>query len=196
MGAACGGWWCAHLVRVRVNETHPPPGCQSTCGHPPGVWIGLPVRAPSLWRSHVGDVDDDTKPQAGDCSGPSGEGYQLGWYRDVDIDPELADGDWGWTAQDYTLAYALGVDSNLEAQQMVIDELTSAANPLLERIGFDSERGCFFAYAATEADMAALVEFIAGMVARRHPAAIPGTITDSPAYLRRFDDLYDLHADG
>jgi hypothetical protein len=109
--------------------------------------------------------------------------YQLPWYRDSDRfedDPEM----WrGYTAQDYTLAYALDADDNVEAQQRVVDAVVSVNPELAERVTFDSERGCFFAYTDTEADMRALVAVIADLVAAVAPHAVPGKITDSPVYV-------------
>lgn len=91
----------------------------------------------------------------------------------------------GWTAQDYTLCVALGVDDNYAAQALVEEALQRSDRQLFERIRFDSEMGCFFAYADSEADIAALASAVADLVAAGpFPAAIPGGMDASPAFIR------------
>lgn len=111
--------------------------------------------------------------------------YELPWYNDREAFGEpvnYADAERrGYTAQDYTLCHALGVAGNHDAQRVV--QTAVAGTSLEHNIQFDSEHGCFFAYAATSEHMAALADVVAGLVAARNPDAQPGTIYDSPAFL-------------
>lgn len=109
--------------------------------------------------------------------------YEVPWYHDIerlgdDSDPNA------WTIQDYTLARALGVDNNYEAEKLVADELQRTDQSLAERITFDSEHGCFFAYATSEGDITELARIINALVAAGGFEGKPGTILDSPAFLR------------
>jgi hypothetical protein len=124
---------------------------------------------------------------------PTPPQYPLPWYRDQDRFPEDPDMWNGWSAQDYTLSYALGVSDNVEAERVVVTELERSAPELLGRLSFDSERGCFFAHSSNEEDMVALVAVVADLVATTHPASIPGRFEDSPTYIRRWDSLTVPH---
>ena len=116
-------------------------------------------------------------------------GYPLPWYKDEDEFPEDPDMWRGWTAQDYTLAYALGVEDNHQANDLVEAALVEIDPALCARVRFDSEAGCFFAHTDTQDDMVALAAVVAGMVAATHPSAIPGDITTSPAFIGRWSGL-------
>lgn len=110
--------------------------------------------------------------------------YPLPWYRDQDAFPDDPDMWRGFTAQDYTLAFALDVEDNHAAEQVVRDAVRARNGTLVHRIRFDSEAGCFFAHTDDEQDMKALIGIVAELVDRHHPDAIPGTIADSPASIR------------
>jgi hypothetical protein len=87
-----------------------------------------------------------------------------------------------WVLRDYGLAYALGVEWNTDAEKIVEEKLAEQNQALFQRVEFDSEMGCFFAYAKSEHDAGELAVFIAGLVtAGPHPDAMPGaTMLDSP----------------
>lgn len=117
-------------------------------------------------------------------------GYELTPYDDRSIGSDRD----GWTLQDYTLAGALGVESNYDAEALVAERLAQLDTDdhaalgvdegLAGRVRFDSEYGCFFAHADGRADLDAVAKLIAAMVAAgAHPSATPGGITDSPAYV-------------
>ncbi len=57
-----------------------------------------------------------------------------------------------WVVKDFGLADALGLDSNYEAQSLVQAELAGEDATVFERVSFDSEGSCFFAYCDTESD--------------------------------------------
>lgn len=103
--------------------------------------------------------------------------YPVPFYDDADIDVDTGE----WTIQDYTLCVALDLDDNYAAQAAV----AAAMSPeLAGRIRLDSEHGCFFAH-GTEADIRALAALIADLVAAGpHPAAAPGGMDASPAFIR------------
>jgi hypothetical protein len=115
--------------------------------------------------------------------------YPLPWYDDRDKFSEPPGDTWRFTAQDYTLAYALDVPTNYEAEALVRDALTAAHPEVAARVTFDSEAGCFFAYTDTVADMEVLVAVVAELVDGHHPDAVPGGIFDSPAAIRPWDSL-------
>lgn len=91
--------------------------------------------------------------------------FELLWYDDRDAYDEPVADRWRFTAQDHTLADALGVRSNHEAQRLVHAAVTAVDSVLAERIEFDSEYSCFFAYADSRADMEALAEIVGAVVA-------------------------------
>ena len=91
------------------------------------------------------------------------------------------------TAMDYTLCAALNVAGNYEAEQLVSERLHANFSGIEEKVEFDSEYGCFFAYTNDAEAMMALLEVVQGLVAERNPDAVPGTIFDSPATLRGGD---------
>lgn len=91
-----------------------------------------------------------------------------------------------WMIRDYTLFSALGVATNYCAQDAVGREVErQGLDPT--RFEFDSELGCFFAYAKTKADIDRLAELIGELVAKGpNPDAVPGwDIEDSPMYFGR-----------
>jgi hypothetical protein len=118
--------------------------------------------------------------------------YPLPHYRNVAEFPDEPDM-WEhlWTAQDYTLSVALDVDDNYVAQHLVVDRLAQRHPGVAERVAFDSEFGCFFAHADSDADMAVLYQVIGDLVAERNPDAVPGDMWSSPGALRRWNDLLD-----
>lgn len=117
--------------------------------------------------------------------------YELPWYENRARFPDLPELFAGFTAQDYTLAYALGVPDNYAAEMVVSTHLHEHHPDLATRVRFESEMGCFFAYTDTEGDMLSLVACVAGLVSRTHPSAHPGSILDSPAAIRRWEDLLE-----
>lgn len=139
-------------------------------------------------RQHRTMADETPNDQTGDTSGDAAaQGYQLPWYCDQERFPEDPDMWGGYTAQDYTLAYALDLEHNRQADELVAAAVAERDPQLADRVRFDSERGCFFAYTDTEDEMRRLVAVVAALVAERNPAAIPGDITTSPAFIRRWD---------
>lgn len=118
---------------------------------------------------------------------PSTSGYELPWYCDRETFPDDETMWKGFTAQDYTLAYALGVDHNRQAEELVQAQLQVSAPELVSRVEFDSEMGCFFAYTKTSEDMVALAGVVASMVAQINPAAVPGDMSFSPAFIRTWN---------
>lgn len=109
--------------------------------------------------------------------------YQLPIYSDAE--DGLGD---GWRAQDYTLAYALGVDDNYAAEAIV--QRAAAEHEATRGRGytFDSEGGCFFAYAKTREDIEALAVCVADLVAAgEHPNSIAGGLLDSPFAIRSWN---------
>lgn len=119
-------------------------------------------------------------------------GYALPWYEDREQFPDHPDMWRGFTAQDYTLAYALDVADNYAAEDAVRDRLEYHDPDLVARIEFDSEMGCFFAHTKNKADMERLAWHVGCMVDACNPNAIPGTIEDSPATIRPWDNLFDV----
>lgn len=117
--------------------------------------------------------------------------YPLPWYEDRAQFPDRPEMWRGYTAQDYTLAYALDLEDNYAAEKEVIRSLRVANKGLLRRVSFESERGCFFAHTRTSGDMEELAAHIAALVAARNPHAVPGSILDSPATIRPWDALLD-----
>jgi hypothetical protein len=104
--------------------------------------------------------------------------YELPIYDNDD--PTLPGG--SWTAQDYTLCRALGVDGHYDAEEIVQDNLEVRFPESCARITFNSEFGCFFADGTGEVDKQALRTVVSDLVAERNPGATPGTIVDSPAF--------------
>jgi hypothetical protein len=115
--------------------------------------------------------------------------YALPWYQDQVEFPDDPDMWLGFTAQDYTLAYALDVEHNVDAQDLVEAAVRASDPALAERITWDSEMGCFFAYTHERSDMEQLVAAVAELVEQRNKDATPGTIADSPAFIRYWDRL-------
>ena len=115
--------------------------------------------------------------------------YRLPFYDDRDCFDDPPDGVWRFTAQDYTLAYALDVDSNCEAEELVRAALDASRPDVVARVTFTSERGCFFAHTDSLADMEVLVSVVAEMVNAAHPAAVTGSLLDSPAAVRPWDRM-------
>lgn len=105
------------------------------------------------------------------------------FYRDDDCDPSDL---FRWTARDYTLNVALDVEDNDQATQLVVSSLTEVAPEVVQRLVFDSERGCFFAYGNLDSDLEMLRDVVASLVAEHHPHAIPGDMLCSPAAIRRW----------
>lgn len=119
--------------------------------------------------------------------------YQLPWHDDREreyYDPTDLPGLF-YVAQDYTLAYALDLQDNRLAEEMVARSVQATDPELATRIRWDSEMGCFFAYTATVDDMESLAKVVSMLVAARHPDAVPGSILDSPAFVRNWDSLFD-----
>ncbi len=119
--------------------------------------------------------------------------YQLPWYdaRESEYyDPTDRLGLF-YVAQDYTLALALDLPHNRLAEDLVAKVVRTEDPALAERVRWDSEMGCFFAYTATAADMERLAGIVSELVALKYPAAVPGTIVDSPAFIRNWDALLD-----
>lgn len=117
--------------------------------------------------------------------------YALPWYDDrdlLDLDPGQSS---SFTAQDYTLAYALGVDENHRAEHIVRRAMELRYPSVAERITWDSELGCFFAHTSTRDDMQVLVKVVADLVSDVNPNAVPGSLMDSPAALRQWNRLLD-----
>ena len=109
--------------------------------------------------------------------------YELPWYADRDVLDGTAELSDGYTAQDYTLAYALGVPHNRSAEQVVYNAVTRHCPNLAQRVRFESEMGCFFAHTETRSDIETLARIVAELVAERNPGMTAGTIRESPAYL-------------
>lgn len=115
--------------------------------------------------------------------------YPLPTYCDAELyddnDPERATAT-QWTAQDYTLCHALDLEDNHAVDDLVSAALEAPGAPegLAAKVTLDSEAGCFFAHTDTEDDMAALADLVADLVAAGpYPAAIPGDIMASPAFI-------------
>jgi len=97
--------------------------------------------------------------------------------------PAPSIGDTHFTIMDYTLGEHLGVeDGNYGAQEHIRRTLQDKEPELAERITFDSEYGCFFAYAKTREDVDALLDIVDEEIRKANPNATPGNITDSPAF--------------
>lgn len=109
--------------------------------------------------------------------------YELPWYDDRALFVTPPNGEWKFCAQDYALADALGVASHHVAQDLVRDALVAQDATLAERIEFDSEYSCFFAYSTEQSDMAALASLVAELVATRVGVRLPGERWDPPMAL-------------
>jgi hypothetical protein len=96
-----------------------------------------------------------------------------------------------YVAQDYTLALALDLPHNRLAEELVTKVVRAKDPALVERVHWDSEMGCFFAYTATAADMERLAGIVSEIVVLKYPDAVPGTIVDSSAFIRNWDALLD-----
>lgn len=93
-----------------------------------------------------------------------------------------------WVCRDYTLAVALGVDTAYQAEGIVRDALAATDPALGDRLVFDSEWGCFFAYASTRGDAERVARLVADLVAAGpHPSAVAGDWRCSPAAVHRWD---------
>ncbi len=127
----------------------------------------LPITLPSAFE--VLDVSDvlaaarpgRTRPAA--MSAPSGAGGET-----AVLGPDETDGPGErlWTVVDYDLAEALGVDC-LEAQEEVRVELARRDLAMADRVAYDSEGGCFFAYCEIETDALAVADVVAALKAGR-----------------------------
>lgn len=90
-----------------------------------------------------------------------------------------------WTAIDYTLAVALGVDDHATAGQIVADALP---DQVARRVLIHPDPLCFMASTATRADLDAVCAVVALLVAcGPHPDAIPGGADASPGFQRHGD---------
>jgi Immunity protein 51 len=72
-----------------------------------------------------------------------------------------------WVLQDYDLAAALDVPHNVVAERVVLEAVHVRRPDLVENLKFDSEEGCFFAYADTLAAANGLADLIAELVQER-----------------------------
>lgn len=84
------------------------------------------------------------------------------------LPPYPNDKDQSWTVKDYDLCDALGVRSNYEAENIVISAYSeNKQRTPVNRIVFDSEAGCFFAYTPTKESAEELAKFINNLVKER-----------------------------
>jgi hypothetical protein len=118
---------------------------------------------------------------------PEPSRYEVPRYRDAERFPDEPALAGQWTVHDYTLAYALGLESNHQAAEQVARRLDAGHPEVASRVRFEPEHGCFFAHTTSEQDLETLVDVIAELVSEHHRDAIPGDIGFSPAYLRRWD---------
>ncbi len=76
-----------------------------------------------------------------------------------------------WTVQDWDLADLLGLPHAGDAEAAVQAELAIQDPGLAERVEWDSELSCFFAYCPNEDDAEALADLISDLVQRRTATA-------------------------
>jgi len=98
-----------------------------------------------------------------------------------------------YTLMSYTLARDIGASLDLytpgggggHAAQRMMREVVGLVDPELEqRIEWDSEYGCFFAYVKTLDDACYLKAVIDLFVYECNPDADPGPMDDSPAFIK------------
>lgn len=76
-----------------------------------------------------------------------------------------------WTVQDWDLADLLGLPHAYDAEAAVQAQLATQDPALAERVEWDSEATCLFAYCPSEADANALADLISDLVQQRTATA-------------------------